>query len=460
MLNLLMDREHRNCQGRTRREFLQVAGLGLGGMSLSTLLSLRAQAADAGGAVKDTSVVLLFLTGGVSQIETFDPKMAAPSEFRSVTGEITTSIPGVTFGGTFPRLARSAHKMAVIRSFTHSEADHTRAVQQVARGANPTAAGMGAIAARLRGAHHPNSVLSNHAYLGADEIDPQFLKEKLRLLEAIGPGPFGPAYAPLQIGGDGQLNRSLEPKISPVRLDNRRALRRAFDRLSYEVDSTGVMASLDRFEQQALDLVLGRTPAAFDLSNEDPRTVERYDTSRYMTGIKKHRASTLGKQMLIARRLCESGCGFVTIHNPGWDMHGGPTQYDMTRGMEELGRPVDHAVSTFIEDVEQRGLSEKILLVITGEFGRTPKVNKNGGRDHWPRLSTLAFAGGGLKMGQVVGRSTARAEAPSSIPITIDNLLATVLHTLFDVPSLRLLPSLPRSIGQIIERSEPIAELV
>ncbi len=242
MLNLLMDREHHDCQGSTRREFLQVAGLGLGGMSLSTLLSLRAQAADAGEAVKDTSVVLLFLTGGVSQIETFDPKMAAPSEFRSVTGEIPTSIPGVTFGGTFPRLARSAHKMAVIRSFTHSEADHTRAVQQVARGANPTAAGMGAIAARLRGAHHPNSVMSNHAYLGADEIDPQFLKEKLRLLDAIGPGPFGPAYAPLQIGGDGQLNRSLEPKISPVRLDNRRALRRAFDRLSYEVDSTGAQA--------------------------------------------------------------------------------------------------------------------------------------------------------------------------------------------------------------------------
>lgn len=141
-------------------------------------------------------------------------------------------------------------------------------------------------------------------------------------------------------------------------------------------------------------------------------------------------------------------------------MHAGPTQYDMTRGMEELGRPVDHAVSTFIEDLEQRGLSEKILLVITGEFGRTPKVNKNGGRDHWPRLSTLAFAGGGLKMGQVVGRSTARAEAPSSVPITIDNLLATVLHALFDLPSLRLLPSIPRSIGQIIERSEPIAELV
>ena len=318
---------------------------------------------------------------------------------------------------------------------------------------------MGAMAARLRGANHRKSGLPNHIYLSEDEIDPQFLKEKRRLLEAIGAGTLGAAYTPFQVGGNGQLNQDMQLKIPRTRLDDRRALRRSLDRLARKLDANGAVASLDKFQQQAFDLVLGKARAAFDLSKEDPRIVQRYDTGQYRTGLKKFRGSTLGKQLLVARRLCEAGCGFVTIHNPGWDMHGGPTQYNMLRGMEELGRPVDHAVAAFIEDLEQRGLSEKILLVITGEFGRTPNINKNGGRDHWPRLSTLAFAGGGLRMGQTVGQSTARAEAPLSNPITIDNLLATVLHVLFDVPTLRLLPGIPRSIAEIIDRARPIAEL-
>jgi uncharacterized protein (DUF1501 family) len=128
--------------------------------------------------------------------------------------------------------------------------------------------------------------------------------------------------------------------------------------------------------------------------------------------------------------------------------------------MEELGRPVDHAVAAFLEDIEQRGLSGQILLVITGEFGRTPKVNRVGGRDHWPQLSTLALAGGGLRMGQVVGRSTARAEAPLSNPITIENLLATVLHVLFDEQTVRLAPGLPRNAAATVQQARPIAQLI
>ena len=163
--------------------------------------------------------------------------------------------------------------------------------------------------------------------------------------------------------------------------------------------------------------------------------------------------------MLLARRLCEAGCGFITIHNPGWDMHGGPTQFNVPSGMERLGRPLDQAVATFLDDVHDRGLSEKILLIITGEFGRTPKVKADGGRDHWPRLSTLAFAGGGLKMGQVIGESNARAEEPKSRPVTLDNLLGTVLHAAFDMPTLRTLPNVPRLVANTLDRAEPIHEL-
>jgi hypothetical protein len=302
--------------------------------------------------------------------------------------------------------------------------------------------------------------MPTHAYLSETEADPQFDKERLRLLEAGGPGQLGGAYAPFPLGGDGQCSRDLQLSIPPGRLEDRRALHSAFDGLSRGIDAHGTMAALDRFEQQAFDIILGKSRAAFDLSREDPRVVKRYDTSGYRTGLKRYRPSALGKQLLLARRLCEAGCGFVTIHNPGWDMHGGDTQLNISRGMEELGRPVDHAVAAFLADVEQRGLSGKILLVLTGEFGRTPLVNRVGGRDHWPQLSTLALAGGGLRMGQVVGRSTARAEAPHTSPVTVENLLATVMHVLFDEQTLRQAPGLPRNAAAIVQQARPIAPLI
>src|SRR5262245_7413599 len=182
MLNLFADCVRSNGEGFARRDFLQLGALGLGGLSLAELLRARAVAASQGLAVKDTAVVLLFLTGGPSQIETFDPKITAPTEFRSVTGQVATRLPGVAFGGPFPKLARWAHKMAVVRSFTHDTSDHTRAVQHVMRGGNPGEAGLGAIAARLRGTSHPATGMPTHVYLSEKEIDSQFDKERLRLL--------------------------------------------------------------------------------------------------------------------------------------------------------------------------------------------------------------------------------------------------------------------------------------
>ena len=454
MLNLLAGGSSPDCAGLTRRDVLRVGTLGMAGLALPDLLALRARADGAGRVFKDRSVVLLFLTGGASQIETFDPKMTAPAEIRSVTGEVATSLPGVTFGGTFPKLARLAHRMAVVRSFGHGTGDHTKAVEHVIRGGNPAEAGMGALLSRLRGTSHPATGTPTHVHLNADEVDTQFHKEKQRLLAADGPGHLGALYAPFEPGGGGQVNRNLTLTIPQERLEDRRALRRAFDDAALRAESA------DPFERQAFELLLGKARAAFDLSREDPRVVRSYDTSSFTTGLKKHQPSSLGGQMLLARRLCEAGCGFVTVHNPGWDMHGGDTQHSMTRGMEELGRPVDHAVAAFLEDVAGRGLSDKILFILTGEFGRTPKVNKHGGRDHWPQLSPLALAGGGLKTGQVVGRSGSRAEAPASNPVTPENLLSTVLHALFDVPALRLLRGLPRSLAAALDLAPPIAELV
>jgi uncharacterized protein (DUF1501 family) len=163
--------------------------------------------------------------------------------------------------------------------------------------------------------------------------------------------------------------------------------------------------------------------------------------------------------MVLARRLCEAGCGFVSVHSAGWDMHADGNNPSIGIGMEMLGRSLDQAVSAFIEDLEQRGMSDDVLLVITGDFGRTPKVNKNGGRDHWSKLCTLAFAGGGLRMGQVIGQSSRKADAPLSTSISPAHILGTVLHTLFDVGQLRLDASLPADVLRLATQTEPIHEL-
>ena len=461
MLKLVTGRASRNCAGTTRREFLEVGTLALGGMSLAGLLSTRARAASTGQSSKDTSVVLLFLTGGPSQIETFDPKTAAPSEYRSATGSVASSIPGVALGATFPRLARLTDKMALVRSFTHDTSDHTSAVQQVCRGGDLiNSAGMCATATRMRGTAHPVTGMPTNIYLSSKEVDRQFNKERLRLFDAAGPGELGSAYGPLQVGGDNLAGNDMQLRVARTRFEDRLGLQKSLDGLNRRFEARNKIQQHDQYEQQALELVLGKSRAAFDLSQEDPRVVERYDTSNYLTGIRKNRRSTLGKQLLLARRLCEAGCGFVTVHNPGWDMHGGDTQLNIPDGMEELGRPVDHAVSAFIEDVAMRGLSDKILLIITGEFGRTARVKDNGGRDHWPRLSTLAFAGGGLRMGQVIGQSSAIADEPHSDPVTLDNLFATVIHTLVGDPVLHSQRNLPRNVATSLMRGQPIAQLI
>ena len=263
-----------------------------------------------------------------------------------------------------------------------------------------------------------------------------------------------------QAGSGAKLADEMQLRIIQPRLDDRITLRRTLDRLNRQIDIRGMIGDFDKFETQALDLLFGRAKTAFDVTRENPKLLARYDTAHFGAGIHQVQPSSLGHQMLLARRLCEAGCRFVTVHNPGWDMHGGPTQYDMPKGMRELGKPVDHAVSVFLEDVHARGLSEEILLIITGEFGRTTRINDNTGRDHWPRLSTLAFAGGGLKMGQIVGQSNAHAGEPQSEPVTLDHLFATVIHTLFDVSSLRLDPGLPRDIAELLERGQPIPQLI
>jgi uncharacterized protein (DUF1501 family) len=244
------------------------------------------------------------------------------------------------------------------------------------------------------------------------------------------------------------------------------------DRFRSQADASGTLEGLDNMRQQAFDTIHGGVADAFDLPKEDPKTLARYDTaplirpehiSQKWNNYKRYQdnVSTLGKLLLLARRLCEAGCGFVTVTtNFVWDMHADQNNATMEEGMRYVGQPFDHAVSAFLEDVENRGLSEKILLVCTGEMGRTPKINAKGGRDHWGNLAPLMLAGGGLNMGQVLGQSTRDAGEPLSTPSRIPDLIATIMHTLFDLGELRLVRGVPNDIARAITSGEPIPGLV
>jgi uncharacterized protein (DUF1501 family) len=201
------------------------------------------------------------------------------------------------------------------------------------------------------------------------------------------------------------------------------------------------MEGLDEFEEQAFNLILGNAPQAFDLSKEDPRLVAKY-------------GKDFGQQMLIARRLCEAGCVFVTINYGGWDMH-----QNIRQGLQRRSPALDQAVTTFVQDIHDRGLNEKILLVITGEFGRTPRINRNAGRDHWAPLSTLALSGGGLEMGQVIGESNPKAEVPQSTPISPQDLMATVFHVLGIDLKIQFVNLAGRPV-YMLDDGKPIGELV
>ena len=478
MLTVFSGQARRDCEGASRRDFLRAGTLSLGSLTLPGLLAARAAGGDE-SFVRDKSVVLLYLSGGASHIETFDPKMDAPAGTRSVTGEVQTSLPGVTFGGTFPRLASHADKLAVIRSFSHRVGSHEDAhVHVLSGGTDPKGKqqdgfSMGSYFTRMRGTNHPETGMPTYVLLTEKEIDGQYRKEINRVNKGSWPGLLGPSYSPFghQIGWGGEdgkqqgtpekdpLAASIKLNLPQQVLENRVELLQSIDRFNRKIDSSGTMDAVDKFTAQAMNLILGGAADAFDYSKEDPKLIERYDTSHVRIGHKLFRPSTLGKQMLLARRLCEAGCGYVTVHSAGWDMHADGNNPGMVKGMDMLGRTLDQAVSTFLEDVEDRGLGDKILLVITGDFGRTPRINKKGGRDHWAKLGTLAFAGGGLRMGQVIGKSARGADVPGTDPISTPELMATVMHTLFDAGQLRLRQGLPRSLTDVIENGRPIQEL-
>ena len=442
--------------GCSRRELLRIGGLGGVGAGLGLPTLLQAQEL---GVLTGKSVVLLFQQGGPSQFETFDPKTEVPSSIRTIGGTTPTKIPGVHFGTHMKQLAQLADKFTVVRSFLTQNAGHNL---RPLVGPESLGANWGVLYSRVAGATRKETGMPTNTVIFPQTVSPEAPPPSARG-DLASTGPYGSKFAPFMSGAGNDLLDDMRLNVSRDRfLEDRREILGKLDRLNRMMDDGGAISATDEHQKQAFEVILsGGVARAFDLSNEDPRVVARYDTARFAMpgkwnkvnrGKKGYYAAhneSLGKLLLTARRLCEAGCGFVTVHagyEGVWDMHADGNNLNMKDGMEAIGGAFDHAVAAFIRDCEARGLGEKILLVCVGEMGRTPRINKSGGRDHWSRLAPLLLYGGGRDGGQVIGQSTRDGGEPAGDELYPRNLISTVLHSTIRMSELRLLSGAPKHV--------------
>ena len=447
-----------NCQGISRRTAIKAGFLGVGGLGLSDLLRLRAQGA---ALRKDSAVILLWLDGGPSQLETYDPKPDAPLEYRGPYGTIDTNVPGIRISDRLPHHARHADKMALIRSLHHDNGDHFAGAHWMLTGRFGSTAtnlpqkypSVGSITARVRGAN----AVGLPPYVGLPAAQSVYLFPGYQGAAYLG-GAYNPfdvdnqqkylaANSTIKIGRPRCLDQFEQAFAG--RIEGRAKLLSSFDKIHREVDQSGAMSSLDRYQQQAVEMILGgKAQHAFDLEKEDPRIAERYGTSPW------------GRYTLMARRLVEAGVTFVTVDMPHWDDHS-----NIDKGHGYKLPPLDQAVGALLDDLSERSLLNRVLVVVMGEFGRTPRINDGQpgipipGRDHWGSAISVMLAGGGLRGGQVVGATNAKAEHPVERPLTPDDLLATIYHVLGIDPSIAFPDHAGRPVP-ILDVGKPIEELV
>jgi hypothetical protein len=437
----------------SRRGFLRAGALGLGGLTLAELARLRAEGAVRSGAA-GTSVILIWLSGGPGHMETWDPKPLAPAEYRGPLGAIDTSVPGIQFSELMPEQARIMDRLAVLRTVNHGSGDHTKGNHWMLTGFEGPAfnapdnrvqrrPALGAAVAKVRGANRagmPPYVAVPHLRGGTDNL--------FHYAAYLGGG-----WNPFVVNSDPNekdfavRNLTLHSDLTLERVSDRRALREELDRLHRSTEKE--MHDLDEHQQSALDLLTSRrVQEAFDIAREPDAVREQYG---------RH---TFGQSALLARRLVESGVTFVTVNAVPWDHHGSPGQYKTEEGARLLIPPLDRAIAALVKDLIDRGLYERTLVVAMGEFGRTPRMNANAGRDHWGNTFSVLMGCGGMPMGQVIGRSSHRGEHVVERPLSPQDVAATVYHHLGINPRAILFrDALDRPLA-LIDDGEPIRELV
>lgn len=441
MLNL-MGTTTRTCDGISRRGFMRVGGLAFGGLSLAGWSQARA-AGLASGDRPHKAVIQIWLAGGPSHIDMYDLKPQAPAEYRGEFRPIPTNVPGIQISEHLPRQAQVMDKLAIVRSVYHTNAGHGMGSQWMLTGWQPTIEvnnnifpACGSVVSRMRGANDPDLPayvnlprslgLGKAAYLGASH------------------NPFSPEDDPNRDGFQVR-NLRLPGRVDTGRLDNRRDLLAKLDNIRRDLDTAGDLSELDKFYSQGLEMVTNdKAMRAFDVSSEAPELRDRYGRN------------DLGQSCLLARRLVESGVSYVTIQaGGGWDTHGD----NFKQLKDNLLPKYDQAVAGLVQDLADRGLMDDVLVMAFGEFGRTPRINSGAGRDHWPGAMSVLMAGGGLKMGQAIGETDSKAEAPISKPYTPGCLLSTMYNVL-KIDYRHVFYDQARRPMPVLNEGKPIAELI
>ncbi|WP_149499776.1 DUF1501 domain-containing protein [Roseiconus lacunae] len=438
----------RYCDGRNRRSFLKIGALsfGSGGLTLADLY--RAEAANATDR-KHKSVINIFLAGGPPHQDMWEIKTDAPSEIRGEFRPINTNVPGIQICEVFPKLASMMDKAAVIRSVVGCRGGHD-AIQCLtgwdngslrSLGGRPS---IGSAAAKLYGPVDP--AVPPFVGLAAPT-------RHVPWSDAGQAGFLGSAFSPFKPDGPGMKNMTLQG-ITLDRLANRRALLAELDGMRRDIDIHGTMEGMDAFGQRALDvLTSSKLVDALDLSQEDPRTIEMYGDGKPYK-YQYDGAPTCNEQLLIARRLVEAGVRVVSLSYGRWDSHG--KNFDLVR---DHGGKLDQCLSALITDLDQRGMLDDVVIAVWGEFGRTPKINPQAGRDHWTKVSCAYLAGGGLNTGQAIGATNRMGEEATERPVDMQEIVATLYHSLgIDTQTTTIAD--PTGRPQFLVDKDPIAELV
>jgi hypothetical protein len=430
MLTIYQRNASRYCDGVSRRSFLKVGAMGLAGLGLSDLLRLEAQA---GVVSSKKAMINIYLGGGPSHTDIFDLKPQAPSEFRGEFSPIPTNVPGMEICELMPRLAKSADKFAVIRSIVGTYPDHSSVHTLTgydnkdikAVGGRPP---LGSVVAKLQG--------------GRDSAPPF-----VSLMGEISAGFVGPVYQPFKPDGQGRANLSLS-RIPAERLRDRSKLLGDLDGLKRDIDSSGAMEAMDSFQQRAVEVVTsGRLATALDLQKEDPAV-----RARYQAGSADRRGDT--DNLLLARRLIEAGARVVTTAWGGWDTH-----TDNFKTLRRQLPALDAALAALINDLQDRRMLDDVTIVMWGEFGRSPRINQ-GGRDHWPRVMQAFIAGGGMKVGQVIGATDRYGGEAIDRPVHLREVFATLYHNMgINAKATTIIDPAGRP-QYLVDGYDPIRELV
>lgn len=445
MLRISGNDRTRYCDGLSRRSFLQAGVLGAAGLALPDVLRLKAQAEASS---RETAVIMIWLDGGPTHMDTYDVKTQAPAEYRGPMKTTRTNVPGVEICDLMPEQAKLADKLAIVRSLHHTTGDHFAGAHWMLTGYHgSTAANLdpmypsaGSITAKLRG--------PNRSGLPAYVAVP--VAASVGLVPGYNSAAYlGTAYNPFQTGGDPNApnfsvrNLTLPGGMTLAQLEDRRQLLSTFDTIRRDLDRSGALDSLDKFQREAYEMI--STPAAraaFDISKEDPRLRDKYGRHNW------------GQSCLLARRLVEAGVTFVTVHMGGWDDHSA-----IEAAMKNKLPITDRAIAGLVGDLCDRGLYDRVAICVCGEFGRTPRVNRDAGRDHWGQSGFCVLGGGGLKTGLVVGSTTEKGEYPKDRPVSPEDMLATLYHVL-GIDTKTVFVDKSGRPHPVLSKGEPIAELV